>query len=66
VPAFYTEINVDGTKRTFYATDNGFWLAPKEQRLIEVEVLWRDPATRDKAVFTVGAWNAETKSAMVD
>jgi beta-mannosidase len=61
--AFYTEVNVEGTKRTYYATNNGFWLGPKEERLIELQVLWRDPATRDKASLTVGAWNAETKSA---
>ena len=63
--AFYTEVNVEGTKRTYYATDNGFWLGPKEERLIELVVLWRDPATRDKASLTVGAWNAETKSAEI-
>jgi beta-mannosidase len=65
LPAFYTEVNVEGTKRTFYAADNGFWLAPKEERLIDLEVKWRDPATRDKASLTVGAWNAETKSTAV-
>jgi beta-mannosidase len=65
LPAFYTEVNVEGTKRTYYATDNGFWLAPKEERLLDLEVLWRDPATRDKASLTVGAWNAETKSTAV-
>ncbi len=59
-PAFYTEVNIDGTKRTFYATDNGFWLAPKEERVLDVHVLWRDAATRGKAVLTVGAWNSDT------
>jgi beta-mannosidase len=60
-PAFYTELNIDGTKRTFYATDNGFWLAPKEERLIDLHVMWRDPASREKAVLTLGAWNAATR-----
>ena len=58
-PAFYAELNIEGTKRTFYATDNGFWLAPKEERLIEMHVLWRDPSTMDKAVVTLSAWNAD-------
>jgi len=63
--AFYAEVNVEGTKRTFRATDNGFWLSPKEEQLIELQVLWRDPATRDKASLTAGAWNAETRSAAI-
>lgn len=62
-PAFYTELNIDGTKRTFYATDNGFWLAPQEERLLDIHVLWRDPATRSKAVLTLGAWNAAPEQA---
>ena len=64
-PAFYTEVNIEGTKRTFYAADNGFWLAPKEERLIDIGVLWRDPGTRNRALLTIGAWNAETKSAAI-
>ena len=57
-PAFYTEVNIDGTRRTFYATDNDFWLAPGEERLLDIHVWWRDPGTRSKAVLTLGAWNA--------
>jgi len=57
-PAFYTELNIEGTDRTFYASDNGFWLAPREERLIDLHVMWRDPQTRSKAVLTLGAWNA--------
>jgi beta-mannosidase len=64
-PAFYTEVNIDGTRRTFYATDNGFWLAPQEERLLDIHVLWRDPGTRLKAVLTLGAWNAETNSMQI-
>ena len=64
-PAFYTEVNIEGTKRTYYATDNGFWLGPKEERLIELQVLWRDPGARDKAVLTLGAWNANATQATI-
>ena len=62
-PAFYTELNIDGTKRTFYASDNGFWMAPGEERLLNIHVLWRDPETRAKAVLTLGAWNAAQQQA---
>jgi beta-mannosidase len=64
-PAFYTEVNIDGTKRTFYATDNGFWLAPGEERLLDIHVWWRDPETRSKAVLTLGAWNAAPQQAEI-
>ena len=64
-PAFYTEVNIDGTKRTFYATDNGFWLAPGEERLLDIHVWWRGPETRSKAVLILGAWNAAPQQAEI-
>jgi beta-mannosidase len=64
-PAFYTEVNIDGTKRTFYADDNAFWLAPGEERLLDLHVWWRDPETRSKAVLTLGAWNAAPQQALL-
>lgn len=63
VPAFYVQLNIDGTKRTFYATDDGFWLGPEEERTIEIHALWRDPETRSRATLTLSAWNAPTQQA---
>jgi hypothetical protein len=60
-PAFLTHIDIKGTRRAFYGTDNYLWLMPGEERLIDLTILWRDPATRAEAVVTVGAWNAETR-----
>jgi beta-mannosidase len=57
-PAFLTQLDIKGTKRAFYGSDNFFWLAPGEMRSLDLRVLWRDPATRDRAVLTVHAWNA--------
>jgi len=57
-PAFLTRFDVPGTKRSFYGTDNWFWLAAGEERTLEFEILWRDLATRDQASLTLGAWNA--------
>jgi beta-mannosidase len=56
-----TQINIEGTRRSFYATDNFFWLASGEERDIDLTVLWRDEDTRNNAVLTVGAWNSKTK-----
>jgi beta-mannosidase len=61
--AFFTHINIEGTKRAFYGSDNFFWLPAGEERRLEFEVLWRDPATRNKAVWTVRAWNANAAQA---
>jgi beta-mannosidase len=58
-PAVNVRVNIVGTKCSFYGTDNFFWLAAGESRDLEYQVLWRDPASRDAARLTVGAWNAE-------
>jgi beta-mannosidase len=64
-PAFNAHINIVGTQRTFYATDNDLWLMPGEQRTVDLTVLWRDPATRSKATFTAEAWNADIHQAPI-
>jgi beta-mannosidase len=61
-PAFNTRLDIEAAPRLFYATDSFFWLAPGEQRDLQVEVLWRDPARREQAVLVVSAWNAEARS----
>ena len=60
IPAFLTRLDVGGTKRAFFATDNFFWLAPGETRDLSAEVLWRDTPTRDRGSVTASAWNAPT------
>lgn len=55
-PAFPVEINVEGGRRAFYASDNFFWLAPAEERDIEVKVFWRDAPRSPKV--TAKSWNA--------
>jgi beta-mannosidase len=57
-PAVNLRLNISGTKRSFYATDNFLWLEPGESRDLDLQVLWRDPPTRNAATLTVGAWNA--------
>lgn len=59
MPAFDTHINIAGTARAFFGTDNDFWLAPGEERSIDLRVQWRDSATRAKASITAEAWNAQ-------
>lgn len=63
-PAFATRVEVKGVKRAFHATDNFFWLAPGEERVLEVEMLWRDAARRDQATIGVSAWNADAVQAL--
>jgi beta-mannosidase len=65
-PAFLTHFDIKGTQRAFYGTDNYFWLKPGEEKFLELMILWRDPATRDQALVTVGAWNAETQQAALE
>lgn len=58
VPAFMTHLNITGTQQAFYATANYFWLAPSEERTVNLNVWWHNPKTRGKGMLTVGAWNA--------
>lgn len=59
LPAFMTNVDIDGTKRSVVASDNYFWLAPGETRDITLDVLWREPATKTTATLTASAWNAK-------
>jgi len=62
-PAFDVHVDIAGTKRAFYGTDNDLWLMAGEERTMDFKVLWRDPATRSSALVTVGAWNAVPRQA---
>ena len=59
VPSFMTRLDITGTKRAFFASDDYFWLAPGESREIIMDILWRDPAGKNRGRFEVRAWNAE-------
>ncbi len=65
VPALETHVNIVGTERVFYGTDNDMWLAPGEARMLEFHVQWRDAATRGAAAVTADAWNAGQKQVAV-
>ena len=64
-PAFETHVNISGTKRTFWGTDNDLWLTPGETKTIDLNVQWKDAATRGGAQVTVDAWNAGLQQAAV-
>ncbi len=65
LPALETHINIAGTNRAFYGTDNDMWLEPGEARTLDFTVLWRDPATRGDARVTVDAWNASQRESAI-
>ncbi len=60
-PAFDAHVDIAGTKRAFYGTDNDLWLMPGEERTLDYSVHWREPSTRAGALVTVGAWNADLR-----
>jgi beta-mannosidase len=60
-PAFPVKVDVTGAKRSFFASDNYFWLAPGESKMVTAEILWREPGHSTAAV-AAGAWNAATIS----
>ncbi len=65
LPAFLGKLDVEGTKRALYATDNFFWLAAGEERILEAEILWREPEKAGKATLAFSAWNAAKESVKI-
>lgn len=60
-PAFPVKVDIAGAKRSFFASDNFFWLAPGESKTVSLEVLWRsEPGA---ASVDVSAWNAPVRMA---
>ena len=57
-PAINTRIDITGRPRSFHATDNYFWLAPGEERRIDIEALWRGSGGEQPPAVEVSAWNA--------
>ncbi|RKN77013.1 hypothetical protein [Ulvibacterium marinum] len=58
-PAFMTQLNVKGGKRLFRVSYNFFWMEPREQKTISLEINWREMAPK-KAFVTEGLWNSKT------
>jgi len=58
LPAFMSKIDVEGTKRIFYASDNFFWLMPGEEKVIDMTLSFRENIQDKKIVLTAKAWNA--------
>lgn len=61
-PAFPVKIDIQGAKRSFFASENFFWLAAGESKTVSLEVLWRD-SSAGAAQVTASAWNAAPLSA---
>jgi beta-mannosidase len=58
IPAFMTQIDIKGTKRSFVASDNYDWFEAGESREITIDVLWREPENKQNAFIELSAWNA--------
>lgn len=62
LPLYPVRVDLEGGRRSFFASDNFFWLAPKESREVQVEALWRDTPTPASRRAVVSAWNASAAS----
>ncbi len=60
-PAFMTQIDITGCKRLFTASDNFFWLAPGESKIIETDISLREEHPPRKFNLEVKAWNAKAR-----
>jgi beta-mannosidase len=59
IPSFMTTIDISGAKRIFYASDNYFWLAPGEEKIISMTLSFRENSINKKIAIMTGAWNAK-------
>ncbi len=59
-PSFMTNLDIQGAKRVFFASDNYFWLQPNESKTIHIEYQLRDTPAVKSFYLTVDSWNAKT------
>jgi beta-mannosidase len=59
IPSFMTTIDVSGAKRIFYASDNYFWLAPGEEKIISMTLSFRENTLGKKIEVSAKSWNAK-------
>ena len=59
IPSFMTTIDVSGAKRIFYASDNYFWLAPGEEKIISMTLSVRENTLGKKIEVSAKSWNAK-------
>jgi beta-mannosidase len=58
LPAFMAQVDIVGAARALVTSDNFLWLAPGESKDVTMDVLWREPATKQNARVKLSAWNA--------
>jgi beta-mannosidase len=58
-PSFMTTIDVLGAKRIFYTSDNYFWLAPGEEKIISMTLSFRENTLDKKIEVSAKSWNAK-------
>jgi beta-mannosidase len=58
-PSFMTTIDVLGAKRIFYTSDNYFWLAPGEEKIISMTLSFRENTLGKKIEVSAKSWNAK-------
>lgn len=59
VPSFMTTVDVAGAKRIFYASDNYFWLAPGEEKIINMTLSFRENIADKNNELKAASWNAK-------
>ena len=58
-PAFPVTVQVEEDQTVHLLSDNGFWLAPKETRKIQLEIFDRSGQEREYTL-QIASWNSDT------
>ena len=58
-PSFMTQVELEGVKRLFFATDNFFWLESGQSKKITMEIKLREDKPVKSFNLSVTSWNAK-------
>ncbi|PPL02808.1 beta-mannosidase [Parapedobacter indicus] len=58
-PSFMTQLEIEGTKRLFFADDNFFWLQPGESKEIHLEMKLPEEIDDKPVNLVLSSWNAD-------
>lgn len=59
VPSFMTQVDVEGVPRSFYASDNFFWLEPGTVQEMKMTIHIRNHEPNNKVKLVLKSWNSK-------
>jgi len=58
-PAFMCSFEIENVKRSFYCTDNFYWLSAGESKNVKVTFQLREKIKNNQLLFSINSWNSK-------